>query len=304
MELRHLKYFSALASELNFSRAAERLHIAQPPLSRQIRQLEEIIGVELVDRASRPIALTKAGKFFYEQTVQVLSRIDEIQAATQRIGSGQQHWFSIGFVPSTLYGLLPELIKRFRQDNPSIEVGFSELITMEQTEALKSGRIDVGFGRLHIDDPDIVCQTIIEEPLVAVFPIGHPLSKKAKVTLTQLAAENFILYPAKPRPSYADQVLKIFAEKGLRPAIVKEANEMQTAIGLVAAGVGVALVPASVQGLHRADVVYRPLSNKGVFSPVIMNFRANDNSPALQNFRSLVAGIAPTLTPENPATDD
>ncbi len=293
VELRHLKYFNAVASELNFSRAAELLHIAQPPLSRQIRQLEDILGVELINRDSRPIALTKAGKFFYEQTVQVLSRIGEIQNATRRIASGQQDWFSIGFVPSTLYGVLPELIKRFRQDNAGIEVGFSELITMEQVEALKSGRIDVGFGRLHIDDPDIVCQTVIEEPLVAVFPVGHPLLKKPKVTLVQLATEDFILYPAKPRPSYADQVLTIFADKGLKPVIVKEANEMQTAIGLVAAGVGVALVPQSVQGLHRTDVVYRPLSNKGVFSPVIMNFRANDHSPALQHFRALVASVVP-----------
>jgi DNA-binding transcriptional LysR family regulator len=296
VELRHLRYFNAVASELNFSRAAELLHIAQPPLSRQIRQLEEILGVELLNRDSRPIALTKAGKFFYEQTVQVLSRMDEIQEATRRIASGRQDWFSIGFVPSTLYGVLPELIKRFRQENAGVEVGFSELITMEQAEALKSGRIDVGFGRLLIDDPDIVCQTIIEEPLVAVFPVGHPLLKKNKVTLVQLAAEDFILYPAKPRPSYADQVLKIFADKGLKPAIVKEANEMQTAIGLVAAGVGVALVPQSVQGLHRTDVVYRPLSNKGVFSPVIMNFRANDHSQALQNFRALVASVVPPLT--------
>lgn len=293
MELRHLKYFSVVARELSFSRAADLLHIAQPPLSRQIRQLEDILGVELIDRSSRPIVLTKAGKFFYEQTMLVLPRITEIQEGTRRIASGQQHWLSIGFVPSTLYGVLPKLIKRFRSENANIEVGFSELMTMAQAEALKSGRIDVGFGRLNIEDPDIVCQTLIEEPLVGVFPIGHPLLKKAKVALAQLAAEDFILYPAKPRPSYADQVLKIFADKGLRPLVVQEANEMQTAIGLVAAGIGVALVPESIQGVHRADVTYRPLSDKGIFSPVIMNFRANDQSLALRNFRALVADIAP-----------
>lgn len=301
MELRHLKYFIAVASTLSFSRAAELLHIAQPPLSRQIRQLEDTLGVKLIDRDSRPITLTKAGKFFYEQTVQVLSRISEIQEGTRRITTGQQHWFSIGFVPSTLYGLLPELIKRFRLENTGIEVGFSELMTLEQAEALKSRRIDVGFGRLNIEDPEIVCQTIIEEPLIAVFPIGHRLLKKSKVTLAQLAAENFILYPAKPRPSYADQVLKIFEVKGLKPLIVKEANEMQTAVGLVAAGVGVALVPESVQGLHRSDVVYRPLSNKGIFSPVIMNFRANDRSLALQCFRALVSRISPQAEQNRPS---
>jgi DNA-binding transcriptional LysR family regulator len=301
VELRHLKYFNAVASTLSFSRAAELLHIAQPPLSRQIRQLEEIIGAELIDRASRPIALTMAGKFLYEQTIQLLSRIDEIQEGTLRIAKGQQHWFSIGFVPSSLYGLLPELIKDFRAEMPDIGIGFSELMTMEQVEALKSGRIDVGFGRLPIDDPAIVCETLVQEPLVAVFPFGHPLLSKSKVSLAQLAKENFILYPAKPRPSYADQVLEIFSSRGLKPTIVKEANEMQTAIGLVAAGVGVVLVPASVQGLHRADVVYRPLTNKGVFSPVIMNFRSNDRSLVLQRFRAMAAALASQI--ELPAGD-
>jgi DNA-binding transcriptional LysR family regulator len=293
VELRHLKYFNAVAGTLSFSRAAELLHIAQPPLSRQIRQLEEIVGAELIDRASRPIALTMAGKFLYEQTVQLLARIDEIQEGTRRIAKGQQHWFSIGFVPSTLYGLLPELIKDFRTEMPDVGIGFSELMTMEQVEALKSGRIDVGFGRLPISDPAIICETLVEEPLVAVFPFGHPLLGKPKVSLAQLSKENFILYPARPRPSYADQVLEIFSSRGLKPVIVKEANEMQTAIGLVAAGVGVVLVPSSVQGLHRADVVYRPLSNKGVFSPVIMNYRASDRSQVLQRFRAMAAALAP-----------
>ncbi|HEY4074001.1 MAG TPA: LysR family transcriptional regulator [Herbaspirillum sp.] len=284
MELRHLKYFNIVARELSFSRAAEILHIAQPPLSRQIRQLEELIGAELISRDSRPISLTPAGKFFYEQSIQMLARMDEMEVRTKSIAQGQQQWFSIGFVPSALYGFLPDLIKRFRSNNPNIEIGFSELTTTQQVAALKSGKIDVGFGRLNIIDPDIVCQTMLEEPLVAVLPVGHALLQKAKVTLAQLAEENFILYPARSRPSYADQVLQIFTDKNLMPTILKDANEMQTAIGLVAAGVGVTLVPQSVQGLKRDDIQYRPLANKGVFSPVIMNFRANDQSDALANF--------------------
>lgn len=296
MELRHLRYFNAVASTLSFSRAAELLHIAQPPLSRQIRQLEDMLGAVLVERDSRPIALTMAGRFFYEQTLQVLARLDQIEEGTRRIAAGANQWFNVGFVPSAMYGMLPELIKRFRLDRPDIEIGFSELVTMEQVEALKSGRIDVGFGRLPISDPDIACLTLVEEPLMAVFPLGHALLKKASVSLAQLANERFILYPARPRPSYADQVLGIFAQRGLHPNIVKEANEMQTAIGLVAAGVGVALVPASVKGLHRSDVVYRPLSNKAICSPVIMNVRASDRSPLLDEMRSLAAEIVVQLS--------
>lgn len=296
MELRHLKYFNVVAKALSFSRAAEILHIAQPPLSRQIRQLEEYLGAELIDRASRPIALTAAGKFFHEQVIQILSRMDEIEVRTRSIALGRQQWFNIGFAPSTLYGFLPDVIKRFRAGNPGIEIGFSELTTIGQVQALRSGRIDVGFGRLDIDDQDIVCRTMIEEPLVAVLPAGHPLLKQPKVALAQLATENFILYPTKIRPSYADQVLKIFSDRHLMPPALREANEMQTAIGLVAAGVGVTLVPESVQGLHRKDVFYRPLSNKGVFSPVIMNCRANDQSAALLNFLALAADGQKTLS--------
>lgn len=293
MELRHLKYFNVVARELSFSRAAELLHIAQPPLSRQIHQLEELLGVELFDRTLRPIALTAAGSFFYAETVRMLARIEEVKLRTQSIGRGQRRWFNIGFVPSTLYGFLPDLIKRFRLLDADVEIGFSELTTMQQAEALKSGRIDVGFGRLDIDDPDIVCQTMIEEPLIAVLPKGHPLLAKSRVSLAQIAEEHLILYPTKTRPSYADQVLGIFADRGMSPSVLEEANEMQTAIGLVAAGVGVTLVPDSVQRLHRNDIAYRPLSDKKIFSPVIMNYRLNDQSAALLAFRALAAEISP-----------
>ena len=152
MELRHLRYFLAVARELNFSRAALALHIAQPPLSRQIRQLEDELGAELFDRSARPLKLTAAGQFFQGQARQMLERLDEACTATTRIARGGRTWFSIGFVPSTLYGALPEVIRRFRAAHPQVEVGLSELTTVQQIEALKAGRIDVGFGRLMLED--------------------------------------------------------------------------------------------------------------------------------------------------------
>jgi len=288
VELRHLRYFNAVARELNFSRAAQLLHVAQPPLSRQIRQLEEELGTELFDRSTRPLQLTDAGRFFYEQTGQLLSRIEDIRQATARIGRGEKAWFGIGFVPSTLYGVLPGLIRRFREESAQTEVSLSELMTIEQASALRSGRIDVGFGRLDIADPEIICRTLVEEPLLAVMSAEHPLLQHDSVSLAQLAQESVILYPARPRPSYADFVLKTFRTRGLEPAHLREANEMQTAIGLVAAAVGVAVVPESIQRLHRQDVDYRPISDPGVFSPVIMNYRANDDSRELKQFLMLV----------------
>jgi DNA-binding transcriptional LysR family regulator len=285
MELRHLRYFHAVAGTRSFSRAAELLHIAQPPLSRQIRQLEEYLKVELFDRESRPIALTVAGKFFYEQTLHVMSRLREIEEGTRRLAHGQRAWLGVGFVPSVMCGPLPDLIRQFRLAEPDVETGFTELMTMEQAAALKLGRIDVGFGRLAIDDPDISCVTLLREPLLAALPAGHRLLDHAALQLADLAHEPLVLYPARPRPGYADQVLDLFARQGLHPSAVREANEMQTALGLVAAGIGVTLVPASAQRATGDRVVYLPLADPDVVSPIIMNFRTGDASPVLARFR-------------------
>ncbi|MEF7612956.1 LysR family transcriptional regulator [Aquincola sp. MAHUQ-54] len=292
MELRHLRYFVAVAGELNFSRAALRLHIAQPPLSRQIRQLEDELGAALFDRGARPLRLTPAGHFFHTQAVQLLERVGELQEATRRIAQGQRAWLGIGFVPSTLYGVLPEVLRRFRALHPEVEVGLAELTTVQQIEALKAGRIDVGFGRLTLGDPKVAGVVVAEEPLVAALPAGHPLARRRRVGLKALAQEPLLLYPAKPRPSYADQVLAVFEGRGLQPRIALEANELQTAVGLITAGIGYALVPSSVQAMHREGVTYVPLQEPGVVSPVIMNRRSDDVSALVLEFGGLVRAVS------------
>ena len=219
----------------------------------------------------------------------MLDSAAELRAATARIAHGQLAWFSIGFVPSALYGPLPEVIRRFREAQPTVEVSLSELTTVQQIEALKAGRIDVGFGRLSFADKRISGEVISKEAVVAALPSSHRLARHKRIALAKLVKEPLLLYPAKPRPSYADQVLQMFHARGLRPTIALEANEMQTAIGLVVAGVGYALVPESVQGLHRVGVVYLPLADAGVSTPVILNCRAGDDSPLLAQFRAMVA---------------
>ncbi|MDO1476735.1 LysR family transcriptional regulator [Comamonas thiooxydans] len=296
MELRHLRYFAAVARELNFGRAAQQLHIAQPPLSRQIRQLEEELGAELFDRKARPLRLTPAGQFFHTQTLQLLERIGDVCAMTERMARGARPWFGIGFVPSALYGLLPEVIRRFRMAQPSVEVGLIELTTVLQIDALKAGRIDVGFGRLSLSDPRISGEVVSEEAMVVALPTGHPLARRKRLSLAQLAREPLLLYPAKPRPSYADQVLEVFRSHGIQPTISLEANELQTVIGLVVSGIGYALVPESVQGLRRDGVDYVPLSDKGSRSPIIMNIRAGDASPLLAEFQALVMAVSRELS--------
>jgi DNA-binding transcriptional LysR family regulator len=299
LELRQLRYFVAVARERNFTRAAKALRVAQPPLSRQIQQLEEELGVTLIERGSRPVRLTDGGRLLHEQAVQVLERVEEMKAITQRVHEVERPRFRIGFVPSTLYGRLPELIRRYRAARPGVELILLELTTLEQMAALKEGRIDVGYGRIPFDDPAIERTLLRNERLCAALPAAHALLARGEpLRLADLAAEPLIVYPKAPRPSYADQVLNLFRERGLKPPAVYEVRELQTALGLVAAEVGACLVPASVERLRRDGVAYRPLDEKEAVSPIIMSTRNGDKSPEIAFILKLIremyreAGIA------------
>jgi LysR family transcriptional regulator, benzoate and cis,cis-muconate-responsive activator of ben and cat genes len=282
MEIRHLRYFVTVARERNFTRAAEKLHIAQPPLSRQIQQLEEEIGTVLFDRDSRPLRLTEAGRLFFEHATQVLERFDDLRTMMRRFLEAERPRFVIGFVASTIYAALPNLIRRFRAETPGLDISLVEMVSLEQIAALKDGRIDVGFGRIRLDDPALRRDVLREERLVVALPLSHPfLEREGPLSFAELAGEPLILYPRVPRPSYADQVISIFRDRGLEPNIAHEARELQTAIGLVAAEVGICIVPTSVQRLRRDDVIYRELAEQNITSPIIMSRRANDRSREL-----------------------
>jgi len=291
MELRHLRYFVAVADEKNFTRAAERLHIAQPPLSRQVQQLEEELGVLLIEKGSRPLRLTEAGKFFHAHAQELLDKAADLKAMTQRVGKIDRK-FAIGFVASTLYGLLPEIVRRFRKRFESVEISFHEMTTMEQLQALKEGRIDVGFGRLKSEDPAIRRIVLREEALIAALPVGHRLAAlEGPLKLADLVQETLLVYPKAPRPSFADQVLATFMERNLVPQQVQEVRELQIAIGLVGAGQGIAIVPQSLQGMIRTDVVYRPLDDLRAVSPIIFSTRHMDRSPELVNMLEVIYEI-------------
>jgi DNA-binding transcriptional LysR family regulator len=292
MDLRHLRYFVCVAREGSFTRAAEILRIAQPPLSRQMQQLEDELGFVLIERGTRPLHLSEAGRLFYEQAIQVLERFDEMRASVGRLHEAQRDRFSIGFVASTLYGKLPEVIRSYRAARPDVEIVLLELTSFEQIAALKEGRIDVGFGRIPLDDPAVERQLLRNEKLVAAVPVNHAvLGRKGPLRLADLATEPLIVYPKAPRPSYADQVLALYRDRGLKPPGLYEVRELQTALGLVAAGAGVCLVPASVERLRRDDVTYWPLDQEQAVSPIIMSNRKGDRSPEIALVLKLIHQI-------------
>lgn len=299
MELRHLRYFVAVAEERNFNRAARRLHISQPPLSRQIQQLEGELGVTLFERGCRPLELTDAGRFFFGHAQQFLARSVELKTMTRRIGQLERR-LSVGFVASTLYGLIPQLIRRFRQQSPEVAITLLEMSTTEQLQALKEGEIDIGFGRIRSEDASIRRVILREEPLMVAVAADHPLCACPPVTLSMLHAETLLVYPQMPRPSFADQVLAIFRERRLTPQRVVEVRELQVTLGLVAAGEGVALVPECLRSLQRQDVRYLPLQGAQLVSPIIMSTRLLDESADIRLLESMIyqlyaeQGVSPT----------
>ncbi|CAJ8007012.1 transcriptional regulator CatR [Burkholderia pseudomallei] len=287
MELRQLRYFIAVAEEMNITRAAQRLHMTQPPLSRQLQLIEDEIGLPLFERGARPLKLTDAGRVLYAQARRVLEQADELAPLTRRLAQAAER-IVIGFVPSTLYGALPEVIRAFREAAPAVELSLIEMFTLEQLGALKGGRIDIGFGRLRFDDDRLVREVLVEERLIAALPDGHPLAAPdASISLADIAGQTLIVYPSTPRPSFADQQLSALRDGGLAPAAVHEVRELQTALGLVAAQIGVSLVPESVEGVRVKGVAYRRLPEPVATSPIILSRRLHDESRATALFCSL-----------------
>ena len=290
MDLRQLKYFVAVADTRNFTRASERLHIAQPPLSRQIQLLEEELGVQLILRNSRPLRLTEAGRMFYEQALQIINRVDQLKTATRQIGLNQRRTLSIGFVASTLYGGLPMLVRKLRHGYPDVDIQLVELTSMQQFAALKSGRIDVGFGRIRSNDTTVARTVLREERLVLAIPPGTPLAADTgRVGLKELNGQRLIVYPKEPRPSFADHVLSLLSDQGIRPSEVHEVREIQTALGLVAAESGLCLIPASAR--LRSDLRYRLVDDPRATSPIILSHRLNDNAWYIDAIQQLLADM-------------
>lgn len=291
MDLRQLRYFVTVAAERNFNRAARRLNMAQPPLSRAIQHLETEVGAQLIDRTAKPLVLTFAGQLLHEQAVQILRRVDDMRSMMQAAVATERRRFAIGFVASTIYARLPAIIRAFRSALTDVDLTLLEIVSLNQIAALRDGRIDVGFGRIRFDDPDVRRIVLREEPLVVALPASHPLARESgPIALAALAREPMILYPSSPRPSYADQVLRLLRDHGIDPNIAQEARELQIAVGLVAAEEGICIVPESVRKARVDDVCYRQLAEPAT-SPIIMSVRAGVVAPEVGTIMEIVARL-------------
>ncbi|MFY0657412.1 MAG: LysR family transcriptional regulator [Neptunomonas phycophila] len=274
MELRHLRYFCVVAEELNLTRAAEKLFIAQPPLTRQIKQIEEEIGAALFIRKPRGLELTQAGLYFKDQARQILNKVDTTIVDTRRIAEHGKTVFSIGFVPSIFYGQLPLMVRRLRK-NKNLEIMLYELKTREQIDALKTGKIDIGFGRLSINDPDIEQELLFNEPVLAAVPTSHVISK-SNPTMAALSEVPMITFPAGNGPNFSDISQSLFHSRGLSINVVQQVNDVQTALSLVASEMGFTLVPDQVKRLTRENVSFVEITGDSISVPAIASRRRGE----------------------------
>ena len=293
MELRHLRYFVVVAEELHFRRAAERLHMSQPPLSQQIRALEEEIGVQLFTRNQRRVELTAAGAAFLVRAREILAAVEDAARQARRVQRGEVGRLAVGFVGSAMYSFVPELLQAFREQSPDITLRLQELDTTEQLRQLEDGRLDVGFIRAPRSHPVLTFETLLREPVVAALPDLHPLAAQMTLTLEDLRGEPLVLLTRAVAPGLRGALDFAIERLGGEDNIVQEAAEMQTVIGLVAAGVGVSVVPDSVRALMRRGVSYRPLDGEAPGVRLEMAWRAADVSPVLAAFLAMARAAAP-----------
>jgi DNA-binding transcriptional LysR family regulator len=287
MEIRHLRYFVALADELHFGRAAQKLGIRQPPLSQQIRALEASLGVSLFHRTSRRVELTAAGQALLPAARHLLASATAAQEAAQYAGRGETGQLVLGFVGSATATLLPSALRRFRPRYPRVTLRLRELTTSQQVHALREGTLDVGLLRppLSLTEADAIdVEPVGAERLMAVLPADHPLAGERAIAAERLADEPFVLFPRELGPGLHEQIMSCCARAGFMPRISQEAVQMQTITALVAGGLGVSIVPSSVSRFHRRDVVYRQLRPATRVVHLGAARRRDNHNPAALNF--------------------
>ncbi len=296
-DLRQLRYFVAVAEELSFTRAALRLHLSQPPLSQQIQSLEQDLGVRLLERTKRSVTITEPGRVFLEQARQILAKVDEARIQVVAAAAGYTGQLRLAYTVSvSFHPALPQALLRFGQIAPNVRLHLSEMYTEPQFAALLAGQIDVGFVRdepAHLHDARGLRLSVVDrEPLLLALPAGHALAGHGSLSLAEVADSPFVSQPRELAATLYDRLVKLATRAGFQPRITQHAQQINGLLALVAAGLGLALVPASMRAVRLAGVSYVPLEDADAYLLLATACRADDHSPALQQFLATVAETA------------
>ncbi len=290
MNLRRLSYFLAVAEEMHFGRAADRLGMAQPPLSRQIQQFEEELGAVLFNRGRSAITLTQAGSRLYERGRAVMREVEDVKLEIRRIGQGAEGRLRIGFVGSSSYGILPNIIKTFRASHPGMNLSLIPMNNANLYRGLVRREIDVAFARPALEDPEFVTKKLCDEELIVAVP--DSLEAEGEVDLRDLAGESFVLYPEFPRPSYADFVLAQLATLGIAAEKRLFTNDLQTALSFVAIGEGVCVVPESVGSAARNGIRFLKIRPPLGTTALSVNHRLDEQGVHVHKFVKVAQDVA------------
>jgi DNA-binding transcriptional LysR family regulator len=298
MELRQLRYFLTVADTLHFGRAAEQLHIAQQPLSFQIKQLEDELGVVLFERTTRSVALTPAGEAFLNDVQAGLNRIQHGVEAAQRIARGESGRLQIGYTSTTLYNVMPPIMRQFRERFPQVEVILHELVSPMLEQQILSEEIDVGIVMLHgAVVTGLAAEPIYEEPVAIALPKHHRLARQATIALADLADEPFVMYSRTIKRQVFDEFIALCHLAGFSPQIAQEAANEPAVLGLVAAGLGVAPVGSSLSGVRPDEIAYRQLIDPPITLAVHVMWKEETHSPLIQELRQIAREVAQSTFP-------
>jgi DNA-binding transcriptional LysR family regulator len=286
MELRHLRYFVAVAEELHFGRAARHLHIVQPALSKQISTLESELGVRLLQRSRRRVELTEAGRVFLADARAVLAQADLAVSRAAAAARGEAGVLVVGFIPPALNSVLPSALRRYRERYPDVRLVLRESSNRSAVAGVLAERIHISFVRVPFGDCDLESDVVYEEPVVLAVPAGHPLTARREVPLAALRDEELVMIPRAQEPELHDYYAARCADAGFSPRMVHEVSTTLVAVGLVASGVGIAFVPASTAVTTRSGVVYRPLAGEPPLFRLAAVWR-RDPGPVLRAFLAL-----------------
>jgi DNA-binding transcriptional LysR family regulator len=284
IELRHLRYFVAVAEELHFSRAARRLHIAQPPLSQQIRKLEQYIGHSLFSRNSRTVMLTGAGETLLERARYLLKRLEEDFETVRRVGRGEMGSLTVGFIGSAMLTALPALLGSYRRKYPQVELRLREMTTSRLIDAVRQGAVDIAFLRDAGPTEGLSVETVLAERFVVALPEKHPLTKRDKFTLAALRREPLVLFPRELGPRAWDKTMELCESAGFRPKIVQEAPEWLTVLRLVSSGLGFSITPACVATIKAPGAVCRELAHCPISTDIELAHRNDHLNPIIDAF--------------------
>ena len=295
MELRHLKYFVAVAEELHFARAAARLHIAQPSLSKQIQQLEQELDFPLLYRTKQKVELLDAGQVFLEEARRILRQTENAVESARRTHTGQSGRLVIGFSASATFEVLPRILRKFRRLYPNVVVELSEVTTNRGTELLLDSRLSVGLLRApsFFNEESFCIETILREPFVVALPDSHPAAKQDSVRIRTLAGELFIVPHRQPGWDYSDAIFQILRDNGIEPRIAHESTQGLVIASLVAGGLGVALLPASFSVLRLPGVTYRPIKGRSQTTGLAMVWKRDSRASTIRAFLDVVRAEYP-----------